>query len=131
MADHLERYRASSLGELLQTQQAAQAAMDGLPDPVVMLDAAGHVQAINSASSRLLGMDADLRPEDPLASLDPAVRSLLERVRVHVVGGRGAYVPKGFEEALPVGGSHLLAARRAHLWRRRRGDQAWPSCCRT
>jgi len=27
----LERYRASSLGELLQTQQAAQAAMDGLP----------------------------------------------------------------------------------------------------
>jgi Signal transduction histidine kinase len=115
MADHLERYRASSLGELLQTQQAAQAAMDGLPDPVVMLDAAGHVQAINTASSRLLGMDADLRPKDPLASLDPAVRSLLDRVRAHVVGGRGAYVPKGFEEALPVG-DHIFLPRAAPIY---------------
>jgi len=103
MADHLERYRASSLGELLQTQQAAQAAMDGLPDPVVIMNAGGHVQAINNAASRLLGMDADLRPKDPLATIDPAVRSLLDRVRTHVAGGRGAYVPKGFEEALPVG----------------------------
>jgi signal transduction histidine kinase len=115
MADHLERYRASSLGELLQTQQAAQAAMDGLPDPVVMLDAAGHAQAINTASSRLLGMDADLRPKDPLASLDPAVRSLLDRVRAHVVGGRGAYVPKGFEEALPVG-DHIFLPRAAPIY---------------
>jgi signal transduction histidine kinase len=115
MADHLERYRASSLGELLQTQQAAQAAMDGLPDPVVMLDAAGHVQAINTAASRLLGMDADLRPKDPLANVDPAVRSLLDRVRAHVIGGRGTYVPKGFEEALPVG-DHIFLPRAAPMY---------------
>jgi len=47
----------------------------------LMLDDAGHVQAINTASSRLLGLDADLRPKDPLATIDPAVRSLLDRVR--------------------------------------------------
>jgi signal transduction histidine kinase len=115
MADHLERYRASSLGELLQTQQAAQAAMDGLPDPVVMLNAAGQVQAINTATSRLLGVDPDLRPKDPLATIDPAVRSLLDRVRAHVVGGRGAYVPKGFEEALPVG-DHIFLPRAAPIY---------------
>ena len=38
MADHLEKYRQSSLGELLQAQQAAQAAIDGLPDPVLLLN---------------------------------------------------------------------------------------------
>jgi signal transduction histidine kinase len=115
MADHLERYRASSLGELLQTQQAAQAAMDGLPDPVVMLNAAGQVQAINTATTRLLGVDADLRPKDPLGTIDPAVRSLLDRVRAHVLGGRGAYVPKGFEEALPVG-DHIFLPRAAPIY---------------
>jgi NtrC-family two-component system sensor histidine kinase KinB len=41
MAERLERYRASSLGELLQAQQAAQAAIDSLPDPVLLLDADG------------------------------------------------------------------------------------------
>jgi signal transduction histidine kinase len=102
MADRLERYRASSLGELLQAQQATQAAMDALPDPVLLLDAAGHLQGINTATSQLLGVDADLRPKDPLTTLAPNVRSLVDRLRAHVAGGRGVYVPKGFEEALRI-----------------------------
>ena len=52
MADQLERYRQSSLGELLQAQQAAQAAIDGLPDPVVLLDAGGKVLGVNAAAER-------------------------------------------------------------------------------
>ena len=39
----LDEYRHSSLGELLQAQQASQAAIDSLPDPVVVLDADGAV----------------------------------------------------------------------------------------
>jgi two-component system, NtrC family, sensor histidine kinase KinB len=119
MADHLERYRASSLGELLQAQQATQAAMDGLPDPVVMLDASGRVRGINAATSRLLGVDPDLRPKDPLADVDPAVRSSLDRLRAHVAGGRGAYLPKGFEEALRVtsrDGEHIFLPRAAPIY---------------
>ena len=42
MADRLAEYRRSSLGELLQAQQAAQAAIDSLPDPVLVLDAPGR-----------------------------------------------------------------------------------------
>jgi two-component system, NtrC family, sensor histidine kinase KinB len=119
MADHLARYRASSLGELLQAQQATQAAMDGLPDPVVMLDAAGRVRGINLATSRLLGVDSDLRPQDPLAAVDPSVRSLFDRLRAHVVGGRGPYLPKGFEEVLRVtapDGEHIFLPRAAPIY---------------
>ena len=36
MADRLSEYRRSSLGELLQAQQASQAAIDSLPDPVLV-----------------------------------------------------------------------------------------------
>src|SRR5882757_566665 len=38
MVDALERYRQSSLGELLQAQQAAQAAIDSIPDAVIVID---------------------------------------------------------------------------------------------
>ncbi len=119
MAERLERYRASSLGELLQAQQATQAAMDALPDPVLLLDAAGRVQGINVATHLLLGVDADLRPKDPLAEVDLGVRSLLDRLRAHVAGGRGAYVPRGFEEALRVGtpeGERIFLPRAAPIY---------------
>ena len=119
MADHLARYRASSLGELLQAQQATQAAMDGLPDPVVMLESSGRVRGINLATSRLLGVDADLRPKDPLAAVDPAVRSLFDRLRAHVAGGRGPYLPKGFEEVLRVtapDGEHIFLPQAAPIY---------------
>jgi len=102
MADRLERYRASSLGELLQAQQMAQATIDGLPDPVVILDATGNLQGANQAAASVLTVDTD-KP-DPLGGVDPGVRALVERIRAHVAGGRGPYVPKGFEEAIRVAG---------------------------
>jgi NtrC-family two-component system sensor histidine kinase KinB len=103
MADHLERYRRSSLGELLQAQQAAQAAIDGLADPVLLLDAGGGLQGANRAAGVLLGVDAD--GEDPFARVDPAIRALIDRLRGHLLAGKGPYVPKGFEEStrLPAG----------------------------
>jgi NtrC-family two-component system sensor histidine kinase KinB len=100
MADRLERYRASSLGELLQAQQAAQAAIDGLPDPVLMLDAAGNLQGANQAASSVLKVNTETG--DAFAEVDPGVRALLGRIRAHAGSGRGPYVPKGFEEAIRV-----------------------------
>lgn len=104
MADGLERYRASSLGELLQAQQAAQAAIDSLPDPVLLLDASGKLAGVNAATARLLGVDVSASPsaEGAFAGADPAVRAVVDRLRAHVLGGKGAYVPKGFEEAVRV-----------------------------
>ncbi len=100
MADRLERYRQSSLGELLQAEQAAQSAIDSLPDPVLLLDAQGGVHGANAAAARLLGIDPDVTPADVYARADPGVRAMIDRLRAHVLGGRGPYVPKGFEEAI-------------------------------
>ena len=102
MADHLDRYRKSTLGELLQAQLASQAAIDSLPDPVLMLDAAGPLQGTNDAARRMLNIDPQKFGKAYFERLDPSVRSLLDRLRAHVLGGRGAYTPKGFEDALRV-----------------------------
>jgi signal transduction histidine kinase len=102
MADHLERYRKSSLGELLQAQQATQAAIDGLPDPVLMLDAAGNLEGTNEAARKVLSIDPEESGNSSLDRVDPTVRALIDRLRAHVVGGRGAYSPKGFEDALHI-----------------------------
>src|SRR2546425_8632410 len=99
MADRLREYRSSSLGELLQAQQASQAAIDSLPDPVVVLGVDGRVLNVNQSAETLLQIGAG---PDPLARMQPDVRDAMERVRQHVVGGKGAYVPRGLDEALRV-----------------------------
>jgi len=111
MADRLGQYRSSSLGELLQAQQASQAAIDSLPDPVLVLDPEGRILNLNGAAEAMLRLGASGEPPT-MAALDPALRGALEAVRAHVLSGKGAYVPRGFDEALRVdssdGGRHLL-----------------------
>ncbi|MCK6529363.1 ATP-binding protein [Myxococcota bacterium] len=103
MADRLAAYRRSSLGELLQAQQAAQSAIDSIPDPVVVFDLDGTVLSANRAATGLLGISLDPAAIDPLAAVDPAARSVLDALRSHVAAGRGEYVPsRGFEEAVRV-----------------------------
>jgi signal transduction histidine kinase len=100
MADRLERYRQSSLGELIQAQQAAQAAIDGLPDPVVLLDAAGNLSGVNQEATQVLAIDAERTGGDPFSGADPSIRAALDRFKAHVLGGRGPYLPRGFEDAI-------------------------------
>ena len=103
LAETLERYRASTLEELIQGQQAAQAAIDGLPDPVLLLDAKGRLQGANTAANTLLLIDPDRSPGEAFARADPGVRAVVERLRGHVLAGKGVYVPRGFEDAVRVG----------------------------
>jgi NtrC-family two-component system sensor histidine kinase KinB len=105
MASHLSEYRNSSLGELLQVQQAAQAAIDSLPDPVVVFGVAGDVRNVNRAAETLLGLVLESNTTDPLRAVDPSVRTVLERLCSHVLSGKGPYTPKGFEEATKVSSS--------------------------
>jgi signal transduction histidine kinase len=120
MADRLERYRASSLGELLQAQQAAQAAIDSLPDPVLLVDADGKLSGVNAAGTKLLGIDAERPAAEVYAGADPGVRAVVDRLRAHVLGGKGPYVPKGFEEAIrvasPTEGERILLPRAAPIY---------------
>lgn len=94
--DKLKSYRESSLGELLQANEAAQAVLDSLQDPVVIFGVGGDVRNVNAAA-RAIGLS-----ETPLPAGEPfkALRETLERVRDHVFSGRGPYSPRGFEEAV-------------------------------
>ncbi|MDX2022075.1 MAG: ATP-binding protein [Deltaproteobacteria bacterium] len=102
MADRLAQYRASSLGELLAAQHAAQAAIDGLPDPVVILDQQGRPQVVNQAAVQLLSLSNEGGDAGLLADVDPRVQAVVDRLRVHVFSGKGAYIPRGFEDAIRV-----------------------------
>jgi signal transduction histidine kinase len=102
MAERLRQYRSSSLGELLQAQQASQAAIDSLPDPVLVVDASGAVLNMNGAAEALFGRSAGA-PRS-VQALEPELRATVEGVCAHVLAGKGAYVPRGFDESVKVEG---------------------------
>jgi len=111
MAERLESYRKSSLGELIEAQSAMQAAIDSLPDPVLVVSTDRSLLHANKAAERTL----DVRPDEganALAKIPAPLDAAVEKARLHVVSGRGPYVAGGLEEAvrLPTnaGEVHLL-----------------------
>jgi len=116
MADKLSEYRSSSLGELLQAQQASQAAIDSLPDPVIVLSLDGQVLNVNQAAENLLRLEAG---RDPLSRLPPQLREAIDKIRAHIFAGKGPYTPRGVEEAIRVegeGGGRALLPRATPLY---------------
>jgi len=116
MADKLSQYRSSSLGELLQAQQASQAAIDSLPDPVIVLSLDGQVLNVNQAAENLLRLEAG---RDPLSRLPPQLREAMDKIRAHIFAGKGPYAPRGVEEAMRVegeGGGRALLPRATPLY---------------
>jgi len=99
MAESLQRYRDSSLGELLEAQLAAQATIDSLPDPVLVFDATGKVSNANRAAEQILGIRS---ADGNLSAAPPGVRERIERVRNEVLAGAPTVQPRGFEDALVV-----------------------------
>jgi NtrC-family two-component system sensor histidine kinase KinB len=99
MAQRLVEYRSSSLGDLLQAQHAAQAAIDSLPDPVLVLQRDGALLNVNRAAETLFGLSVE---GDTLAAADALVSEIVARMKEHVLGGKGAFIPKGLEEAVAV-----------------------------
>jgi signal transduction histidine kinase len=86
---------------------------------------AGDVRTVNRVAETLLGLS--LEPEtakDPLGKLDPHVRTTLERLRTHILSGKGPYSPKGFDEAIRMSssdGDHYLLARATPVYEPRGG----------
>ncbi len=101
MADRLVEYRNSSLGELLLAQQAAQAAIDSIPDPVILFSNDGGILKINDAAEVLV-QKSHAGQVDMLAALPPELRGALEQARSYVLEGKGPYIPNGFEDAIAV-----------------------------
>ncbi len=125
MADHLQRYRKSSLGELLQAQQAAQSIIESLPDPVLLFDTGGRVLTVNQAAERMLEVNVRSLTE-PLAALPAAIVAAVVRVRSHVLAGHGPYVPRDFGEAIGIKtqeGERYLLPRATPVYGERGGVQ--------
>jgi len=102
MADRLQQYRQSSLGELIEAQRASQAAIDSLPDPVLVVDNDGALLHANVAAESVFKVDLGQGGKEALRALDPRAREVVERMRQHVTAGKGAFSPKGLEESFPL-----------------------------
>jgi NtrC-family two-component system sensor histidine kinase KinB len=105
MADRLQKYRESSLGELLEAQQGFQAAIDSLPDPVLVISNEGGLLQVNQAAESVLKIDLEHGggSGEALRGVDPIARDAVERARQHVASGKGAVTPKGLEDAFRLG----------------------------
>jgi len=102
MADKLQKYRKSSLGELLQAQQNLQAAIDGMPDPLLLVRVDGALDQVNAAAETAL----DIHPGRPttkwLEALPSRLRDAIEKVRTHIQTGKGRVLPTALEDAIGV-----------------------------
>jgi two-component system, NtrC family, sensor histidine kinase KinB len=101
MAEHLQNYRTSSLGELLLAQRASKAAIDSIPDAVMVFTAEGSILELNREAQALLNGHSRTHPIS-LGTIRPELRSALETAALHVLQGKGAYVPKGLDDSFAV-----------------------------
>jgi signal transduction histidine kinase len=95
MARTIREYREAGTARLLRAQKTAQATIDSIPDPVVVVDPAGAVERANPAARRVLGVAPSDNGPVPWAP-PPALKGPLEEV----LGGRGDYLPAGLDHAL-------------------------------
>ena len=116
MAASLADYRTSSLGKLLEAQRTSQAAIDSIPDPVLVFDGGGALVSVNGAARSVFGLSAQIRSRggpDPLAELPAPVRFAVARTRDHVLQTGAAFVPGSIDDAVAVrteaGEQYLLA----------------------
>ncbi len=99
MAERLAEFEQSSLGALVQARQASLAAIESLPDPVLVLDRSGRVLAANQAARTALKLPAeDQGPR--IHDVEPPARAAIERARAHVLAGHGPFAPHGYEDAV-------------------------------
>jgi HAMP domain-containing protein len=136
LAEKLERYRASTLEELIHGQQAAQAAIDGLPDPVLLLDAKGQgCREPTRPPRRSCASIPIARPARIVCAHRSGVCARWSiawvvtcwRARVPTCRA-GSRMPCGWERPPRANGSSCRAPRRSTA--RRGPSPGPPSCCR-
>jgi signal transduction histidine kinase len=102
MAERLQQYRKSSLGQLLQAQQNLQAAIDSMPDPIIVVDVDGTLTQTNRAAQTTLRVRPIALATAWTSQLSVGLRAAIERARGHVLSGRGPLAPPGIEDSVMV-----------------------------
>jgi NtrC-family two-component system sensor histidine kinase KinB len=67
-----------------------------------VFDANGDVLIVSRAAEALLDIGLGTGAGAALGQVDPALRAVIEQARNHVLAGKGAYVPRGFEDAVRI-----------------------------
>ncbi len=101
MAARLAEYRKSSLGDLLQAHLSMQAAIDSLPDPVVIFSVGGDLQNVNHAAQTLLGLSAETGVKEPLKPWMRRCESFWSACAAMSLR-QGRLRPRGFEDAVQL-----------------------------
>jgi len=117
MADRIEEYRRSSLGEMLQAQLASQATLESLSDPVLVLAVDGGILQMNRAAEELFA--ASERSAPAVHLLAPPLRAAVEAMAAHAFAGKGPFLPRSFDEAFAVErpeGERILLPRAAPIY---------------
>jgi signal transduction histidine kinase len=97
MARTIREFRQAGTARLLRAQKTAQATIDSIPDPVVVIDPAGFVERANPAARRVLGVSPTDNGAVPWTP-PPQIKGPLEEV----LAGRGDFVPAGLDHSLCV-----------------------------
>ncbi len=93
MADQLWLVRQTNIKQLMRAREVAQAVIDSLPGPVLLIDPAGTVELANPAARRVFGV----APGQPWVPPEP-LRSPLADALEH----RRPFVAERFDQALVV-----------------------------
>ncbi len=101
MAERLRLYRRAADSELSRTREAAQAAIESLVDPVLVLTVKGEVRATNEAARRVVGIEPRARR---LSAGDPALLEAVAGAHAKVVADGRPVLPRDFSTAVLVPG---------------------------
>lgn len=99
MAGRLRLYRKANDSELARARESAQAAIESLADPVLVLTLRGELRASNGAARRLLGIDTRTRRLD---GLDPEVQATVEGARLAVLAQGRPVIPADFSGVVVI-----------------------------
>lgn len=99
MAARLRLYRRANDSELARARESAQAAIESLADPVLVLTLRGELRAFNGAARRLLALDPGARRID---ACDPRITAAVERAHAQVVEEGRAVSPVDFSGVVVI-----------------------------
>jgi NtrC-family two-component system sensor histidine kinase KinB len=99
MAGRLRLYRKASDSELARARESAQAAIESLADPVLVLTLRGELRASNGAARRLLAIDTRTRRLD---GLEPELHAAVEHARLAVVAQGRPVIPADFSGVVVI-----------------------------
>jgi two-component system, NtrC family, sensor histidine kinase KinB len=100
MAEDLAESRRTNIGEVVRAKNTLEATLEALPDAVVLLDAAGHIQSMNAAALRV---SASAGVQEPRCLEDLHLDGVdLDAVRRAIGTGAGAIPPADLTRTIRV-----------------------------